>query len=129
MSWNKNTVVSSHIEIMVSLFKEHNIPYTLTEIGQVQGNGLNDRYCSDKSDFRREITSFQEDEHYPDYHVVKYKLYRLDCGEKVYLEKIVRYTDCDSDDYVSMSEFNKAEFKNTLSDLSNWKLEEVIVND
>lgn len=101
MSWNKNTRNESEVNSVVRTLKKLGVKYKLTTIGSVQGMGLND-------DYRKSSL---------------YKLRKLEYKDVVLLEKMVRSTDCDSDDVIISKEFKANKLP------SEWVLEIVFDND
>jgi hypothetical protein len=94
MGWNKNTLNISEVEKTIELLKELNINYILTDIGEVQGYGLNDYSKKDK-----------------------HKIRRLEYKDKIILEKIIRTEECDLDDIIVSEKFDKNKVP------KKWKIE------
>lgn len=82
MSWDKNTVNVSEVDATVKVLNNVKIPYNITVLGEVEGDGWADGET-------------------------KYKLRRLEYGNVVLLECMYRTHDCDSDDYLQSVEFPK----------------------
>ena len=101
MSYNKNTIRSSDIDSIIEVLKELKVEYKEEKIGDVTGFGLNDDYSN------------------TDKHVIR----KLTYNDYVVLEKIVRTTDCDSNDVIVSKKFKKDKVP------KKWKIEETIVND
>lgn len=85
MSWNKNTVISSHIDAMIHVLEITRVPYNVSVFADARGFGLND----------------SGDTVYP--------LRRLQFGDRVFLEQMSRTCDCDADDTISSYEFTLAD--------------------
>lgn len=85
MSWNKNTINQSEIERLVDLLKDLKVPYCLTTIDKVRGLGLND----------------MENTFYP--------LLKLEVKDFIYIDQMVRTTDCDTDDVINTLKFSTKE--------------------
>ena len=84
MSWDKNTINSSHIDAVVDTLKRADIPYEVKVLGQVRGMGLNDGFD------------------YVNFHEVR----RLQYRNTVILEQMRRSSDCDMDDYLESFTFD-----------------------
>jgi hypothetical protein len=98
MSWDKNTIVHSEIDAIISIFEEIHYPYKLKILGEVMGCGLNDD--------DGQIYSIRSLE------------YKTKKGYNiVLLERMERTSDCDGDDYIVVHKFNKKDVP------KNWKLE------
>lgn len=97
ISWNKNTLVLSDIDNTIEVLKETGTPYTLVEIGKVNGMGLNDDIQSDD--------------------IKQYPIRRLEYKTFVVLEQLQRTPDCDSDDWLISKKFKKGE------EPKKWELE------
>ena len=93
MSWNKNTIKISEIDIIINLLQELNTPYKLTILGKVKGLGLND--TGD----------------------VYYEIRKLEYKDIVILERMERSKDCDADDVIVSYVFEKDK------EPENWKIE------
>ena len=102
MNWNKNTVVKSDIKMRVGILKEFKKKHKLTEIARVSGNGLNDECASDDDGGFRRIRVKNPNLKKKD---VFYKLFRLEYTKCVFLERIERNPDCDSDDVITVHRF------------------------
>jgi len=102
MSYNKNTIRSEKIDTITSLCRSLNIPYKLTILGKVEGYGLNDETYDDT--------------------LKKYKIQRLEVGDDVYLEQMIRTNDCDTDDVIVCKKFKKSD------EPKRWKIEKTIEN-
>ena len=100
MSWDKNTIITSSVDSIIETLSNLNTPYCLEEIGKVRGYGLNDDYNG--VDF--------------------YPLRKLEYGDFVVLEQIIRTTDCDTDDTIISKSFPKDKIP------KRWKKEVIIVN-
>ena len=85
MGWNKNTIVASAIDFTIDTLKNLGVPYTLTTLGEVNGDGLNDDYFG----------------------TGKYPIRRLEYLDKIILEQMERTYDCDFDDHLKSSQFAK----------------------
>jgi len=83
MSWNKNTVSFSPIDMIVGVLSDLKIPYQLSVLATVKGYGLNDDYLD-----------------LPDW-----KIRRLQFKNTVYLEQIEQDADCDTDDIITAHKF------------------------
>lgn len=85
MSYNKNTLISSEIGNTIKILDRLKVPYTLTDLGTVRGQGLNDDYEG----------------------IDSYKIRKLEYGDYVIIEQMRRTNDCDTDDYIVSEEFLK----------------------
>lgn len=83
MSWNKNTIVSSHIDVIVKTLTEVGEKYEVRELAKVDGMGLNDDWDT------------------------KYPIRMLSYRNIVVLERMNRHPDCDFDDFIDSHEFDK----------------------
>lgn len=90
MSWTKNTIQLSVVNDLIERLKKDSIPYRVTMLGKVQGNGLND--------LSRTTEEYKT-----------YVLRRLDYEDKIILEQIIQSTDMQLDDFVFSHLFNKKE--------------------
>jgi hypothetical protein len=97
MSWNKNTVPSFVIDRMMIDLHNNRRPYTLFILGYVPGHGLND-------DFETE-----------------YPIRRLEYGNDIIQEIMLRDPDCDGDDVIEAREYSK-------EDLPNLPLEKSLIS-
>jgi hypothetical protein len=95
MSWNKNTISASKIDTTIELLKELGFKYNLTELGKVEGNGLNDI----------------DNTNYP--------IRKLEYNQVVILEKMIRSEDCDENDIIRSFKFKKKDVP------KKWKIEEI----
>jgi hypothetical protein len=100
MGLDKNTIRTSEIDTDINILKELNHPYILTELGKIQGRGINDLY-----------SEADEDE---------YPIRKLEYGNIIILEQIERHTDCDMDDIIRSFKFNK------VNEPSEWQIETTI---
>lgn len=91
MSWNKNTVVRSSIDNVKATLDTVGVPYELTTLGEVDGNGLNDVYG-----------------------VTKYPIRKLTFNGSVIREIMQRHPDCDIDDVIDYTEDPDAPLEITL---------------
>lgn len=80
MSWNKNTIRDRTIDAVSQTLKEQNISFELSELGRVVDMGLG-----------------ADEEEIP--------IRRLVFGSTVYLERMERTADCDSNDSVVAHKF------------------------
>lgn len=90
MSWTKNTIQLSVVNDLIDRLKKDSIPYKVSLLGKVQGNGLND------------LSRITEE----------YKIYvlrRLDYEDKIVLEQIIQTNDMQLDDFVLSHLFYKRE--------------------
>ena len=105
MSWNKNTISMSEIDSIMGVLKEMNIDFKCEEIGKVRGCGLNDYWnCG------------PDEEKY-------YSLRKLAYDNFIILEQIIRANDCDIDDIITSSKFDKDK------EPSDWEIEIVEEED
>ena len=82
MSWDKNTVNMSGLDAIKETLDNLGTEYTLTAEAEVRGNGMNDSSGDPP-----------------------YKLRRLQYGDWVVLERIVKDADCDTDDIIYSQTF------------------------
>ena len=82
MSWDKETIVTSEVDATINVLKHLGVEYTLAELGQVPGCGLND---SDEK---------------------MYSIRRLQYNGVVVLEQMWRTCNCDTDDTLVSCEFS-----------------------
>lgn len=97
MSWDKQTVDYSDIKIVLDTLNVIGVPYVLTELGKIRGNGLND--------INEEGTE------------TYYSLRKLEYANRVILDQMQRTHDCDSDDCIVSITFYKKDVP------QDWKLE------
>lgn len=95
MSWDKQTIVLSFVNATIATLKDLNILYTLTELGQVQGNGRNDD----------DLGKDAEGDPIPIGRC--YPIRKLEYGDVVILEQMQRTHDCDTDDVILAFKFEK----------------------
>ena len=95
MSWDKNTVNASSINMIISILELETIPYEVVNIGNVTDMGLSSAY--------------DDDEMIP--------LHKIITNNAVYLERMERTDDCDFDDFIRMYMFTKA------NEPAKWDLE------
>ena len=88
MSWNKNTISLSEIDSTMGVLKDLNVDFRCEEIGKVRGCGLNDYW------------NYELGEKY-------YSMRRLIYDDSVILEQMIRVNDCDVDDVIISSKFDK----------------------
>ena len=86
MSWDKNTISFSNLNIIKEVLDDFEIPYDITIMETVKGRGLNDEYYSDEPK--------------------SYNLRRLQYDKFVVLEHIEQDAGCDVDDVIRSSKFN-----------------------
>ncbi len=84
MGWDKETKILSHIDSLKLYLKNTHIPFSFSILGYVYGHGYSDN-----------------DKYYP--------IRKLEYGDKVYQEVMVRDPDCDGDDVIISHEFKKGE--------------------
>jgi len=87
LGWDKNTIVQTAVDFTLGILKRMDIPHTITTLGHVSGQGMNDSY-SDSGN---------------------YSIRRLEYHGKVLLERMERSYDCDADDYLVSQEFPKGQ--------------------
>ena len=95
MSWNKNTICISNIDGIVEVLEEAGATYKMTTLGRVAGWGLNDTFENRKD----------------------YPIRKLEYGDKVILERMLRSHDCDVDDVITSFKFDKKDAP------QNWEIE------
>ena len=105
MSWDKNTIVCSQINAIISTLDICKKPYTLSVLGNVQGHGLNDDL----------IIEDNSGELYPGSKY--YDIRKLEFEGIVILEQMQRSHDCDTDDMIISVKFDKG------SEPKTWPLE------
>jgi len=86
----------SAIDGTISILEKLGISYKVTELGRILGLGLNDDYREEKD----------------------YPIRKLEYRDTILLEKMMRNSDCDMDDYIISYEFVKGH------EPKNWKIEE-----
>jgi hypothetical protein len=96
MSWDKNTIVRSSIDMVVSTLDNLSVPYSLETLGFVRGDGMNDDFFDDVT---KEITS------------KKYPIRKLSYQDVVIQEVMARSHDCDGDDFLDSKEFSKGNYE------------------
>lgn len=96
MSWNKNTINLSTLAAVKEVLDDLNQFYIFTVEGEVKGLGLND--SGDK----------------------KYQICRLEYGDYVVLEQMLRSDDCDSNNMLVSYKFKKDKVP------KRWKIEKNI---
>lgn len=89
MSWKKQTVNLSRIDRIVQILKNEGNKYTLSILGKVEGQGLND--ILQNEEWR------------------VYIIRRLDYEDKVILERIIQNNDMELDDFILSYRFYKKE--------------------
>lgn len=94
MSWDKNIINTSAINNTISVLEKLGTPYTVTTLGKVRGRGLNDKIWMEKNEDAYPICTI-------------YTLRKLEYKDVVLLEKIIRNSDCDVDDFILSFEFKK----------------------
>ena len=82
MSWNKNTINASHIDVVKSILDDLKINYALETKECVPGFGANDNGK-------------------------QYSLRKLSCQDFVILEQILQTLDCDCNDIITSHKFTK----------------------
>jgi len=105
MSWDKNTINMSFIDSTIKVLKNLEIKYQLTKLGEVEGYGNNDIYCGE---------AIEEDHK-------TYSIRKLEYGNKIIFEQMLRSEDCDMDDYLVSIEYESGKEPKTV-----WKLEKNI---
>ena len=106
MSWDKNTINMSQIDNNIKMLDNLKIKYKLIKLGEVEGHGNNDTYW--------EITYEEE--------IKKYPIRKLEYGNKVIIEQMLRSKDCDMDDYLVSVEYDLVQY----AKLPLWELERYI---
>lgn len=89
MSWDKQCYNMSQILQTVEILKKTKTEYNLSVLGEVVNMGNAMLYGDE----------FEEN----------IKLYKLDFQDEIWLDKMIRTCDCDSDDYVQTYKFKKGE--------------------
>jgi hypothetical protein len=87
MSYSKNTIHNSRIETLARALRDNKVNYTIFQIGEVMGLGLNDGMWDDEDKV--------------------YKLYALETEKRIYIDRMVRTHDCDFDDIIETVDFHK----------------------
>lgn len=90
MSWNKNTINLSKLDIIASTLDSAGIKYEIKELGQVKAMGLNDGYMDIEKYSLRSLS---------------YK--GISGSQKIIIEQMQRTEDCDSNDFLVSFEFNE----------------------
>lgn len=88
MSWDKQTINLSNLNGYIELLQNLEIPYSVEELGKVQGMGLND--------------------------IDDYTLRKLIVKDLVFVEQMQRTTDCDSMDYITLLTFRKDQMSDNI---------------
>ena len=89
MSWNKNTIITSHIDHSIQLLKSMNESFFVEEIGKVRALGLND-----------------DIEYYP--------IRKLTYKDSIFIEQMQRTHDCDDNDNLTSIEIDKDDLEEFL---------------
>ena len=101
MSWNKNTVVCSGVDVIVEVLRHIGIPYSLSVMKTVMGRGLNDAWQNSPIITTMNTIGYQGQK--------QYDLRRLEYNKTVILERMERTTDCDTDDVITSTQFDFAD--------------------
>lgn len=111
MSWDKETINMSAVDGTISVLENLGTPYTLTILGKIKGREFND-----------DISKYDEEGN-PNFETREYAMRQLEYKDVVLLEKIIRNSDCDIDDYIISYEFKKG------YEPKDWEIEERQNND
>jgi len=85
MSWDKNTINMSIINQIIGLLESLKTPYKVKTLKKIEGSGLNDG-----------LDTF-------------YELKKLEVKDFIYIDQMIKTTDCDTDDTIITHQFSKKE--------------------
>lgn len=100
MSWTKKTIILSKLDNKQTELKNSNLPYVVSLLGKVQGQGLNDwEHIPLKAPLVEGLAAVATE------NLRTYWIRRLDWGDNVILERIIQTKDMSLNDYVISLQF------------------------